>query len=256
MTLSAVIITKNEARHLKDCIFSLQDLADEIVVIDSQSTDDTREVAKANGARVIIVNESLGFGEKRQFAQQHVTCEWVIHLDADERIPDNLKDELKNKLLTAKDHEIFAIPRANHLFGERLNHCGWSPDYVLRCYKTSYTSFNNAKVHEHVVVPDDGKIVFLKNPLIHFTYQSVEQCLFKQKNYAIAFAEQKNAANKTVSLWSIPFRGIFSFLRVFIIRKGFLDGRWGLWNAISTASYTTNKYLALYAANKGKKLRL
>lgn len=255
MRLSAIVLTKNEERNIKDCLESLLDFADEILVIDSQSSDETVPIATKLGVKVINIDTWQGWGIKRQEAQKFCQGDWILHLDADERLTPKLKEELNSYLEKASGNEIFAIPRANHLFGQRISHCGWYPDFVLRCYKKSFTSYNDAKVHEHVLTPQGSKIIYLKEPLIHYTYQTVDQCFFKQKNYSLAFAEQKDSKGKKVSLLSIPFRGLFSFIRVYLLRGGILDGKWGLWNAISTATYTVNKYLALYAKNHNKDLR-
>ena len=253
-SVSVIILTRNESANIVDCIRSTDGLASEVLVIDGQSTDDTCQKAQEAGARVVKLTTWEGWGHKRQQAQLAASGTYILHLDADERLTPPLKAELSVALAKAQGNEIFALPRHNHLFGQSIAHCGWSPDYVLRCYRNDYTKFNDAKVHEHVLVPADGKVVYLKAPLLHYTYQSMEQCLRKQMNYALHFAQEKDERGKRVALCSIPLRGLFTFMRVYILRRGFLDGRWGLWNAISSASYTVNKYLALYAQNKGKRL--
>lgn len=253
--LTVIILSKNEAANIQDCVASVRDIASEILVADGESTDNTRELAREAGATVLELPVWQGWGHKRREAQQHATKDYILHLDADERLTPELKAELKEALSKATGTEIFAIPRANHLFGERIRHCGWYPDYVLRCYRRQFTQYNEAKVHEKLLLPEGARIVYLRNPLIHYTYASVEQCLNKQKNYALSFAEDRVRRHKTVSLWTIPLRGLFTFIRVYFLRQGFRDGRWGLWNAISSATYTVNKYLALYAAAHDKKVR-
>ena len=255
MSLSVIVLAYNEERNLPGCLESLQGLEAEILVVDSGSTDRTVDIAKAHGARVIEVSKSVGWGEKRQLAQKAATGEWILHLDSDERLTPELKAEIREVLASATGREIFQIARLNHLFGEQISHCGWYPDYVRRLYKKDFTSFNDAYVHEHVIIPEGGRVVALRHPMLHYTYATVEHCLVKQKNYALAFAEEKLKKGKRVTLWTIPFRGLFSFIRVLILRQGFKDGRWGLWNAISTATYTVNKYLALYAKQSHKALR-
>ena len=255
MSLSVIVLAYNEERNLPDCLESLKGLDCEILVVDSGSTDRTPEIARAHGARLIEVPHATGWGEKRQLAQKEATGGWILHLDSDERLTPELQEEIKAVLQTATGHEIFQIARLNHLFGEQIAHCGWYPDYVRRLYRKDFTSFNDAYVHEHVIIPEGGQVRALKHPLLHYTYATVEHCLVKQKNYALAFAEEKLKKGRRVTLWSIPFRGLFSFIRVLVIRQGFKDGRWGLWNAISTATYTVNKYLTLYARQNGKPLR-
>ncbi|MBO8414946.1 MAG: glycosyltransferase family 2 protein [Proteobacteria bacterium] len=255
MSLSVIILTKNESHNIAECIASTKGLADEVLVIDGESTDDTREVAAQAGGRVIEIPAWEGWGRKRQQAQEHAACDYVLFLDADERLTEKGKAELKQALEKAQGNEIFALPRHNHLFYESIRHCGWYPDYVLRCCRRDYTHYNDARVHEHLLQPEGCKVVYLKEPLLHYTYQSMQQCLEKQKNYALNFAEEKSGRGKSVRLISIPLRGLFTFIRVYFLRQGFLDGRWGFWNALSSATYTVNKYLALYAKNHDKRMR-
>lgn len=255
MSLSVIILTKNESHNIADCIKSTKGLADEVLVIDGESTDDTREAARKAGGTVVEIPSWEGWGRKRQQAQKHASCDFILHLDADERLTEKGKEELRQAMAAAKGNEIFALPRHNHLFYESIKHCGWYPDYVLRCYRRDYTQYNDARVHEHLLQPAGCKVVYLKEPLLHYTYQSMQQCLEKQKNYALNFAEEKDGRGKKVGVYSIPLRGLFTFIRVYFIRKGFLDGSWGFWNAMSSATYTVNKYLALYAKNHDKRMR-
>lgn len=256
MSLSVIILTKNESRNIRECIESTRGFADEVLIIDGESTDDTCEIAQQAGACVVLLDSWRGWGIKRQEAQLHASGDYVLFLDADERLTAAGREELRQALAHADGSEIFALPRHNHLLGESIRHCGWYPDYVMRCFKKSRTSFNDARVHEHVIVPEGCRVVYLKEPLVHYTYQSVSQCLEKQKNYALAFAAERAAHGRKVSLPGIMLRGIFTFIRVYVLRRGFLDGRWGLWNALSTATYNVNKYLALYARSHGKCLQL
>ncbi len=253
--ISVIILTRNESANITDCIESARELAFEILVVDGQSSDDTREKARAAGARVVDLDSWQGWGIKRQQAQQLTAGDYILHLDADERLTPALCSELRAALKQAQGNEIFALPRCNHLFGQRIRYCGWYPDYVKRCYKKSFTMFNDARVHEHLLEPEGSVTVYLQQPLLHYTYQSMQQCLEKQKNYALHFAEEKTARGKKVSLTSIPLRGLFTFIRVYLLRRGILDGRWGFWNAVSSASYTVNKYLALYVKQQGCTLR-
>ncbi len=254
-SVSVIILTKNESANIADCIASAKLIADQIVVADGESTDRTVEIAEEAGAEVALLPSWDGWGIKRRQAQERCRGDYVLHLDADERITPELAAELKAALAAAQGHEIFALPRCNHLFGAQIRHCGWYPDYVKRCYKRTFTQYNEARVHEHVEEPQGSRIVYLKHPLLHYTYQSMQQCLEKQKNYALNFAEEKGARGKRVSLISIPLRALFTFIRVYFLRLGFLDGRFGWWNAWSSAGYTLNKYLALYVEQSGRRIR-
>lgn len=254
MKLSIIILTRNEAQNLKDCIASTADLADEIIVIDGESTDNTVDLAKSLGATVVIFDKWQGYGPRRQEAQLHAHGEWILHLDADERLTPALVASLKKALAQASGNEIFAIPRATYLLSHQIRHCGWYPDYVLRLYKNTYTHYDDALVHEKLEVPEGAKIIYLKEPMIHYSYRTLAQYFDKQKTYELAFGENKFKKGKRVNLLSIPLRALFGFIRIYFIKKGFLDGKIGLWLAISVAAYVTNKYLALYMAQNKEKL--
>ena len=255
MKLSVIILTRNEAHNIKDCIASVGDLADEIIIIDGESTDDTVEIAKNLGAKVVLFDTWQGYGPRRQEAQKHAKGQWILQLDADERLTPKLRDEIKEALGKAQGNEIFAIARESYLLSQKIKHCGWYPDYVQRLYKNDFTHYNAALVHEKLEVPKGAVIKYLKNPMTHYSYISLAQYFDKQKNYALAYGENRFNKGDKVSLISIPLRALFAFIRVYFLKKGFLDGKYGLWLAISVSSYVTNKYLSLYMAQNKQKLR-
>lgn len=255
MSLSVIILCKNEAANLPDCIASVKPLADEIIVIDGESTDDSPQIARSLGAKVFLLDAWDGWGKRRQQAQELCSCEYVMHLDADERLSADGIQEIRHALSDGAENIILALPRITSLFGSDIHHCGWYPDYVLRIYKRSYTHYDDARVHEKLIVPDDAQVVYLKEPLRHFSYPYFQRYIEKQASYITAFGENNKRHKRSLSLFMIPVRGLFSFIRTYLFKGGFLDGKAGLWLSISTATYTVNKYLALYLKVNNKPLR-
>ncbi len=253
-SLSVIILTKNEARNISEAVASACLVADEVIVCDSGSTDNTAELARAAGARVETPEGPwTGFGNKRRFAQSKCRCEFVMHLDADERITEKGAAEIKEALGKAGGKTVLALPRLTRLLGDPVKHCGWYPDYVLRVYPKDYTQYDEAVVHENLLLPSDAQVIKLKEPLIHDSYDCLERLYEKQAAYALAYGEKKRG--KKVTLCGVLFKGMFAFFRTYFLRGGILDGKTGLMLSISNISYELNKYLAVYAVSQGKVLR-
>ncbi|MBQ9275769.1 MAG: glycosyltransferase family 2 protein [Succinivibrio sp.] len=252
-TLSVIILTRNEQGNIEECIKSLGTLPAQIVVADSRSDDDTAALARALGAEVIEVDPQLGFGKKRRLAQQHCTAQMVLHVDADERLTEAARAEL-GRVLAHCDPQaavVYALPRLTYLFGRAIRHCGWYPDYVQRLYPRQLTAYDEALVHEKLVLPPHCRVEHLTEPLLHYSYPEVTGFFHKQIRYALLWAQQRHEKGRRVSLISIPLRALFSFIAVYFFKRGFLDGRSGLWLSSAIACYTCYKYLALRALNAG-----
>ena len=255
MKLSAVILTHNEEKNISECMASLNGLADEIVVADSCSTDRTLEIAKSLGAVTQSIDSDVGYGRKRQQAQEFCHGDFIIHLDADERLTEEGRAEIRSALEKADRNTVLAIPRLTMLFDTPIHHCGWYPDYVNRVYAKEYTSYNDSLVHEHLILPADAKLVKLKQPMIHYSYTNLEVFFAKQSSYAIAYGLNNKRGSKSVSLWAVPLRGVFAFIKTYFLQGGYRDGSMGLWLSIAKMNYVIKKYLALYAALNGKRMR-
>ena len=160
-TLAAVLIVKNEADNLRKCLASLDGLVDEIVILDSGSQDETPAIAAEFGARFFVNAKWPGFGKQRRLAQSHVQSDWVLWLDADERLTPELKTAIANVMANPASDTIYSIPRLSWVFGRFIRHSGWYPDRVLRLYPKALTSYNEALVHEKVEVRANMKIVNL-----------------------------------------------------------------------------------------------
>lgn len=254
MELTIIILTHNEESRIRDCIKSVMPLGAQILVLDDQSTDSTCSIARSLGARVIDVPADVkGFGPKRRYAVAKASTNLVLHLDSDERITPELADEIKGLTGKLSEKTVVEIPRLTYLFGTPIRHCGWYPDFKRRLYDRRHTDFDEKLVHENVPVSTDTKVIRLKNPLLHYSYPTLESFWRKQAVYAALWGEDKARKGKTTTLSMIPLRALFFFIRSYVIRKGFLDGRAGLWLSIANMGYESAKYLSLYQCSKVRK---
>jgi (heptosyl)LPS beta-1,4-glucosyltransferase len=244
-TLAAVLIVKNEAENLADCLATL-DWVDEIVVLDSGSTDNTRTVAEAAGARFFVNADWPGFGRQRQLAQSHVQSDWVLWIDADERVTPELKNSIEAVLAKPTTDTVYAISRLSWVFGRFIRHCGWYPDRVLRLYPKALTGYNDALVHEKVELGTGIKTARLKGDLLHYTYRDLQHYLVKSAGYAAAWAEQREQRGKKGSLAQGLLHGVGCFLKMYLLKAGFLDGKQGLLLSLLSAHSTFVKYADLW----------
>ena len=243
-TLSVILITRNEEANLGDCLASLEGIAREIVVVDTASQDRTLEIARNYGAIIAEPSDWPGFGPQKNRALGLATGEWVLSLDADER----LTPALRSEILTAMNHsahiDCFAIPRLSWYCGRFIRHSGWSPDFVERLFRRGTARFSDDLVHERLI--PNGQVARLKNPMLHFSFMNYSQVLQKIDRYSTASAEQAFAAGKTSSPCKAVLHGMWSFLRTYILRAGFLDGPQGLALAISNGQGTYYRYIKLW----------
>ena len=249
-SISAIIITKNESANLEDCLKSLNGLVNEIIVVDSQSTDNTVEIAKQYGAIVSQTTDWPGFGPQKNRALDLASNEWIFSIDADERASPELIAEI-HEALKNPTTTCYYSPRLSYYCGKFLKHGGWYPDYVYRLFKKESARFSDDLVHERLVYSDTPQK--LNNHLIHYSYLRFEQVIAKINAYSSAGAKQAFEAGKRTSLFSAIGHGIWTFLRTYIIRRGFLDGQHGLAMAISAGHTTYYKYLKLWHLDQEQK---
>lgn len=245
-TLAVALIVKNEEKHLAFCLDSVKDWVDEIIILDSGSTDATEEIANQYQAKFYKNTNWQGFGKQRQLAQQYVSSDYVLWLDADERVTPELKQSILLAIEQPKKNTLYQVNRLSEAFGKKIQHSGWYPDFVVRLYKTQDTKYNNSLVHEEVLVPSGFKIERLSGDLLHYTYDDLHHCLVKSANYAAAWATQKQNAGKKTSLFSASMHAIYCFIRMYIVRAGFLDGKHGFLLALLSSHSTFVKYADLW----------
>jgi len=243
-TLSAIVITRNEAHNLHDCLQSIQGLVDEMVVVDSQSTDNTVAIAQQYGAKVAQPPDWPGFGPQKNRALDLATCDWVLSLDADERVTPALVAEIKQVLEANTNDAAYKMPRLSSYCGKFIHHAGWQPDYVLRLFKRGSARFSDDLVHERVLTQQP--VQALQNHLLHYSYLNFSQVLSKVDAYSTASATQAYARGKRSSVAGALGHGAWAFFRTYVIRRGFLDGAHGLALSISNAETSYYKYLKLW----------
>ncbi len=250
--ISAVLIVKNEAANLMACLKNLT-WVDEIVVLDSGSSDATVEVARHFTNKVFTATEWLGFGVQRQRAQSYATGAWVLMVDADEILTPELIADIKLVVENDKNlSSVYALPRLSYCFGRFIRHSGWYPDYVVRLYPRQRVGYNAARVHEKLEHPDNMKVERLHGDMLHYTYRDLEHYLVKSAHYASEWALQRELRGKSASLSQGVLHGIGCFVRMYIVRAGFLDGRQGLLLALLSAHSTFVKYADLWVRQQPK----
>ncbi len=238
-TLSGVVLTRNEERHIAACLDSIRDFVDELLVFDSGSTDRTAELAQKGLAR-IVVRSFDNYAAQRNAAIEATTCDWVFFIDADERADAGLGKEIREKISHSDDaipqNVLFWIPRKNYIFGKWIRHTGWSPDYQPRVLKKGRAVFDPARpVHELVLV--QGGQVYLEHPLTHYNYETLSQFRAKQRRYTRYEAQMMADEGLRPRLRSYPSMPVREFYRRFIALEGFRDGAHGLALSLLMAYY-------------------
>lgn len=241
MKLSVIIITKNEADNIQACLDSVS-FADQRIIVDSGSTDGTVAIARAAGATV-IETDWPGFGPQKNRALDAAAGEWVLSLDADERIGDALRGEIL-AAIAQPAHDAYMLPRLSSFCGHFIRHAGWYPDHIVRLFRRGSARFSDDLVHERIVFAESGA-GRLKNPIIHYSYRDDSAYLRKLEQYSSLGARQAFEAGKRGGLGKAILHGCSAFLRSYVAKRGFLDGRAGLMVAISTAESTYHKYFKL-----------
>lgn len=248
MRLSAIVITLNEAANIGDCLDALS-FCDERIVVDGGSTDDTVAIARRSGARV----EShgwQGFGRQKNYALSLATGDWVLSIDADERVTPALAAAIKTALAEA-DADGFEIPRRSSFCGREMRHSGWYPDYVLRLFRRGKARFDDAPVHERVIC--DGPVRRLGEPLIHYPVQKLEDALSRMDRYSTAGAAALTASGRRISFLAGIGHGSFAFLKSYVLRLGFLDGAEGFLLAVANAEGSYYRYMKAWLAARRRK---
>ncbi|MCH8499659.1 MAG: glycosyltransferase [Marinobacter sp.] len=251
--VSATIITKNEEAHIEACIRSARLVADEIIVLDSGSSDRTVEIARQY-ADIVEVTDWPGFGVQKQRALEKATGDWVLSIDADERITPALAREI-NHTLAAPDADAYKLPWAVTLYGTRLDF-GRSGRAPLRLFRREGVRFSDALVHERILIPKSRTIKSLRGRLTHYTHRDFGHALEKSAKYAWLGSQQKYRKNKRTRWLLYPtFRGILTFIQVYFVRFGFLDGAVGYLVAVTYAQGSFNKYAGLWTLTRTSQKR-
>ncbi|QIW16695.1 glycosyltransferase [Pasteurellaceae bacterium RH1A] len=253
-TLSLVMIVKNEEQDLAQCLDTVKDWVDEIIIVDSGSSDQTLEIAKKYQAKVYQHNDWQGFGKQRQTAQGYATSDYILWLDADERVSPELQQSIKQALLENKTNTLYQINRLSSFLGRKIYHSGWYPEYIVRLYPRQLAQYNDALVHEKVIYDPSLKVINLSGDLLHYPYKSLKHYLTKSASYAEAWAEQRIKQNKKTSVFQALSHAFSAFIKMYLFKKGFLDGKQGFLLAILSANSVFNKYATLWSKQVASQL--
>lgn len=246
-TLSVIIITKNESNRIEACLQSVA-WADEIIVLDSGSSDDT--VLKARRyTQKIDVTDWPGFGLQKNRALQKASCHWVLSIDADEQVSEQLRDEILSVMKSGTSSSAYSMRRLSSYLGKILQHGDWKNDTCVRLFLRDKAHFSDDIIHEKLLVLD-GKIGELKHPLYHRTFTSVEQIIEKINAYSTLTAQSKLKKGQQANLLKAITHSVWTFVRGYLLRKGFLDGKEGFLLAVSNAQGTFYRYVKMMQANR------
>ena len=240
--LSVIVITLNEEKNIRDCLQSVA-WADEIVVVDSKSTDRTVEIAREFTEKIIIT-DWIGYSRTKKLALEQATCEWVLWIDADERATEDLKSEIRSVIKADPPQNGFEAARRAFFLGKWIKHCGWYQGYVLRLFRKNKGRFDENLVHEGVILA--GERGRLKGDLVHFTDDSLEHYLEKFNKYTSLAAQRLFSQNRRAGFLAIILRAFFIFIKMYILRLGFLDGLKGFMLCLLSANYVAVKYAKLW----------
>jgi glycosyltransferase involved in cell wall biosynthesis len=248
-TLGVAIITKNAAARLAECLQAVA-FADEIVVMDGGSTDATVEIARAHGARVLIDTDWPGFGRQKNRALDALATTWVLSIDADEIITPELAASIA-AVLAAPGADVYALDRLSAFCGHWVRHSGWYPDWIPRLFKRGAARFSDDLVHERLVF--DARVGRLTGKLLHHSYEDFDTVLRKLDAYSTAGAQQRFAAGQRGSYGKAVMRGAWAFVRTYVLRRGFLDGRAGFMIAVFNAETVYYRFLKLARLHQARR---
>ena len=239
--VSVVVITKDEEKNIRDALAGAS-FADEIVVLDSFSTDGTVDICRGFTDRV-FQEEWRGFSGQKQRAVELAGNDWVFVLDADERITPALAEEIRKLVDAGPDRPGYYCPRRNHFMGREIRHGGWYPDYSIRLFDRRRGRFKDRAVHEAVEL--DGEAGYIENPMLHFTYDSVSDYIIRADKYSTLAAQEMRKEGRRATISDLLLRPHMTFIKMYLFKGGFRDGIHGLLLAGLYSYYTFSKYAKL-----------
>lgn len=245
MSITACVITLNEEHNIEACLSGLA-FADEIVLVDSLSTDATVELARKFTDKIVL-REFKGFSEQKTAALEMATGDWVFFVDADEIVTPELALAITDAAASGR-YEAYRMPRRTSFLGREMQYCGWYPDYQLRLVRRDKARFPERLVHERMDV--DGPIGTLKPALIHNSYPTLDDYFRKMVIYARAAAMQKHLEGRAFRIRDVLFSPVIGFLRMYVVKQGYRDGIHGLMLSVLTACSTALRYATLWDIDK------
>ncbi|RKZ31363.1 glycosyltransferase family 2 protein [bacterium] len=248
--ISVLIIAYNESENIVGAIESVR-FAEEIVVVDNCSNDNTVEIAEQNGAIVFRTDDNLGYSQAKKFGLEKCNYSWVLWLDADERASLELAEEISNIIKNGEvDSSIagFYIHRKSFFVRKWMKHCGWGNEKVLRLFRKNCAQISDDLVHESIIIA--GQTRTLSNPILHYTAPDFITFFQKQMKYASLSAQQMISQNKSIGLGKIFFNPLATFFKIYFVKLGFLDGLEGFFLSVIQSTYVFAKYVQAYYIKK------
>jgi len=246
--ISVVIITLNEEKNISRCIESVTEVADEIIVIDSHSTDNTRDLSSGLGARV-VETDWKGYADTKNYGNNLARYDYILSLDADEALSDELKQSIKSNKEKGLEKDAYSMNRLTNFCGRWIRHGGWYPDLKTRLWKKGRARWSGT-IHEKLILTDNKKAEMLHGELLHFAFSDIGQHISQINRFSSLAAERAYKKNKKTGIVGIIGRSYWKFLRDFVVRAGFLDGYYGYVIARNSAHATFLKYAKLRELNK------
>lgn len=246
--LSGIIITLNEEKNIKDAILSLKEVCDEVIIVDAFSKDNTVNIAKKLGAKV-FQREWDNYVNQRNYAIDKANGEWILFIDADERLSSGLIREIKDRIIKkgGEGYNGFLIPRKNWYLGSWSK--TWYPDRILRIFKKNFGRWVGGFAHEKIEVK--GKIGKFKNPLLHYPYKNLFDQYQRNLKYALLMAKTYKEEGKKSNFFNLVLRPFFNFLKFLILKGGIFEGWRGIIYAFSYLAYSIQKYTILWELQNG-----
>jgi glycosyltransferase involved in cell wall biosynthesis len=245
--ISAVVITFNEESNIESCVTALQKVAAEVLIIDSNSTDKTRAIAKKLGATV-VETKWQGYAATKNFGNSIATNDWILSIDSDEVLSEELIESIK--VLTLDEQKVYALDRLTNYCGQWIKHSGWYPEWKVRLFHRSHTQWEGEFVHEQLVYSRSLSVQKVKGKLFHYSYKTLDDHWERIENYARLSAlemQSKGKESNFVKLWISP---AIRFLKTYFLKMGFLDGKNGWIISVRNAKLVHLKYRILQELNR------
>ena len=247
--ISSIIIAKNEELNIRRCIKSQLSCIDEIIVlIDEQSSDKTLDIVKSFQAVKYGIVKWRGYAKTKQYAVSLSSSDWILWIDADEELTAGLSDEIIKFKNNLPSYSAYSIPRKAFFLGKWIKYSGWYPGRVTRLFDKNEVKFSESDVHEHLVVK--GETGKLQNDINHYTDPDIHHYFVKYNRYTSLAAEELFKKGKSFLISDIVLRPLFIFIKMYIIKRGFLDGVQGFILAVFSSAYVFTKYCKLWEIKK------
>ncbi len=250
--ISVIVITYNEEKNLARCLESVAGIADEVVIVDSSSTDSTVAVAKSFNARVVD-HPFEGYARQKNFATAQASNDWILSLDADEELTSELKKSIE-KVKNQPTHKVYKMPRLTNYCGKWIKHCGWYPDFQTRLYDRTKGAWEDRKVHEFWKPHNSGDLKgTLSGDLLHYSFDTISSHLKKIDRYTELAALAAVEKGRSASIAKIIFSPLWHFISEYFIKLGFLDGFYGFVICRLSAYSAFVKYskIRMYSQRRG-----